>query len=158
MSGKVSRVFFAGSFNPFTKGHADIAMRLLGIFDEIVIGIGANINKPSSRESAQKAAGEIWEWASGQGLVSRVEVLVYTGLTAEAASAKGCACMARGVRNASDFDYEYTLAAANREAFGMETLLMPADPAFAFLSSTLIRDLQTHGRSDIAERWLPKKK
>ena len=80
---------------------------------------------------------------------------MYDGLSAEAAAATGCDIMARGVRTASDFEYEYPLAAANRDAFGIETLLIPADPALSFVSSSIIRDIQNHGREEIAKKYLP---
>lgn len=149
------KVFFAGSFNPFTKGHADIAERLLKIFDEVVVGIGFNIDKPSSKEKAERNAMNIREWARRSGFEERIETVVYDGLTAEEAKKRKACCVARGVRNATDFEYENALAAINRDAFGMETLLIPADPSLAYISSTFIRDLETHGRKDIAEKYMP---
>lgn len=148
-------VFFAGSFNPFTKGHADIVKRLLKIFDRVIIGIGINAEKPASRDVAEKNAQNIINWVSGAGLKEKVDVLIYTGLTAETALNCGAICMARGVRNATDFDYEFSLASINREAFGIETILIPAKPSLSCVSSSVIRDLQNYGREDIAGNYLP---
>lgn len=151
----MKRVFFPGSFNPFTKGHADILNRLLRLSDTAVIGIGVNAEKPSSAETAEKNAEKIAEYLKREGLESRVNVVIYSGLTGEEAKKNGADCMARGVRGATDFEYEYQLAAVNRELFGIETLLIPANPALAGVSSTAARDLQRHGREDLAAKLLP---
>lgn len=150
----MKKIFFPGSFNPFTAGHADILNRLLKMADRVTVGIGVNTDKPSSAESAEKNAEEIRKYLADNKLDDRVEVITYSGLTGEKAVEAGACCMARGVRSASDFDYEYTLASANRDAFGIETILIPADPALSFVSSTIIRDLKKHGRDDIASRYL----
>lgn len=155
MEKRERNIFFAGSFNPFTAGHADIVERLLAIADKVTVGIGVNPDKPGSRPDAMENAASIREWVSAQGLEGRVEVCVYDGLTAEEARRRGAACLARGVRNATDFDYENSLAAINREAFGMDTILFPASPGTAYVSSTMVRELQRYGKESAAARYLP---
>lgn len=147
--------FFAGSFNPFTKGHADILNRLLRIADKVIVGIGMNIEKPSSSKLAESSALNIREYLRRNNLESKVEVVTYTGLTAQEALELKADFLARGVRSGADFEYEYSLAAANRDAFGIETILIPADPRLGFVSSTMIRDLKLHGCDDIADKYLP---
>lgn len=155
MTQKYRKLFFAGSFNPFTRGHADIVERLLALADSVIVGVGFNIDKAMSQEAAEKNASMIREWVVASGLAEQVEVEVYSGLTAEEAKKRGVCCLARGVRNATDFDYEYSLASLNREAFGIDTILLPASPALGVISSTAVRDLEAHGRSDIAKEFLP---
>lgn len=147
--------FFAGSFNPFTRGHADILNRLLRIADKVIVGIGMNIEKPSSSQLAESSALNIREYLRRNNLESKVEVVTYTGLTAQEALKLKANFLARGVRSEADFEYEYSLAAANRDAFGIETILIPADPRLGFVSSTMIRDLKLHGCDDIADKYLP---
>lgn len=147
-------IFFPGSFNPFTKGHADILMRLLKLAEKVIVGIGINPEKPSSSEQAIRNKASIEEYIDNSGVTNRVKVVVYSGLTAEEALKQGATCMARGVRTASDFEFENSLACANRAAFGIETILLPADPALSFVSSSIIRDLLYHGREDIADNFL----
>ena len=147
-------IFFPGSFNPFTKGHADILMRLLKLAEKVIVGIGINPDKPSSSEQAIRNKASIEEYIEISGVTNRVKVVVYSGLTAEEALKQGATCMARGVRTASDFEFENSLACANRAAFGIETILLPADPALSFVSSSIIRDLLYHGREDIADNFL----
>lgn len=154
----MKKIFFAGSFNPFTRGHADIARRLLRLADTLVIGIGVNSDKPESEEAARANARAVSEWLRRVGLADRAEAVVYRGLTAEEALRRNADCLARGVRNATDFDYEYSLAAVNRDAFGIETILVPASPDFSFVSSTAIRDLEYYGRGDLASKYLPEER
>lgn len=151
----MKKVFFPGSFNPFTKGHADIARRLASMADSVVVGIGVNIRKPETKAEAEANAAAIRRWAKDAGLEDKIEVTVYDGLTAEEAVRHGASLIARGVRSAADFEYEFALASANRDAFGIETVLIPADPGLSFVSSTMMRDLIYHGRKDIAKKYLP---
>lgn len=146
-------IFFAGSFNPFTKGHADILNRLLAIGADVIIGVGTNFDKPNSIEQARTNVKEIEIFLLTNKLTDRVKVRAYGGLTAEEALKCGCNCLARGVRNSTDFDYEYSLAAANRDAFGIETLLIPSDPSLSFISSSLIRELAEHGKIQLAKKY-----
>lgn len=148
-------IFYPGTFNPFTKGHADILSRLLPIADKVVIGVGVNIEKPEAAANGEKNAEIIRSYVSEHDLSEKVEVAVYSGLTGEEAIKRGACCIARGVRNSIDFEYEYNLAAANRDAFGIDTILLPASLENGFISSTLIRDLEKHGRTDLTRKYLP---
>lgn len=152
----MKRIFFPGSFNPFTEGHADILRRLLTLADSVIIGIGTNIDKPESASTAKKNLESIEKYIKDCGLEEKVKAIIYTGLTAEEALRQKADCMARGVRSGLDFDYEFQLAAINRDAFGIETILIPADPSLSYVSSTMIRDLEKHKRKDIASRYMPK--
>lgn len=137
--------FFAGSFNPFTPGHADIVCRGLLLFDRIVIGIGVNNEKEDSRFTALQRKAEIEQRYADE---PRVEVTVYYELTVDAALRAGACCLLRGARSAADFDYERNIADANRLlAPGLETVILPARPELACISSTLLRDLARYGRS-----------
>ena len=152
----MKKIFFPGSFNPFTAGHADILERILLLTDKVTVGIGMNIEKQGSKEAAEKNADAIKTYISKKGLEDRVEVLVYSGLTGEVAKKRGADCLVRGVRTSADYEYEYSLAAANRDAFGIETILIPSDPALSFISSTMIRDLIKHNRENLTKKYLPK--
>lgn len=148
-------VFFPGSFNPFTKGHADIVARMLGFVGKVVIGIGINSDKENDADNITSRLEAIRKLYREEVASGCIEVISYTGLTAEKAIEIGADFMVRGVRGCTDFEYEYNLAAANRKAFGIETLLLPGDPTLSFISSSLLRDLKRNNREDIAEEWLP---
>ena len=151
----MNRIFFPGSFNPFTVGHADLLKRMLTLADKVTVGIGVNIDKISESGAAEENKNAIMQFLIKEGLDDRVDVVVYSGLSAEEAIRRGADCLARGVRNATDFDYEYSLASANKEVFGIETVFLAADPKLSFVSSTLVRDLEKNNKKDIASRFIP---
>lgn len=151
----MKKVFFPGSFNPFTKGHADIIERMLKLADKVVIGVGYNSRKPDAEETVAQRTAAIQQLYDRPEYGSRVEVIAYADLTMNTARSIGADCVVRGVRNATDFDYEYSLAAANRKVFGIETILLPADPELGFISSTVVRDLISYGSPELAGEFLP---
>ena len=133
---------FPGSFDPFTKGHADIVTRALALFDEIVVAVGYNEQKPGwmpVEERVEKIR-QIYAYEP------RVKVESYTGLTVEFAKEKGVNAIVRGVRTVADFEYELQMADVNKQLTGIETVLLPASPQFASLSSSVVRELAHFGQ------------
>lgn len=145
----MKKALYAGSFDPFTIGHKSIVDRALDLFDEVVIAIGDNSSKSPFQPVGQRL--EAIKRVYGEN--SRVNTIVYTGLTVDAARNHRCTHLLRGVRSATDFDYERTLADANRNISGLETVLLYTLPELSFVSSSLVRDLIKHGRS--ANEFLP---
>lgn len=135
--------FFAGSFRPFTTGHASIVERGLDIFDRIVIGVGVNASKPDDRTHAEDAAEAIRRVYPGS---DRIDVVVYDDLTVDAAARCGATALLRGVRSTRDFDYERDLADVNRQLSGIETVLLYSLPELAAVSSSIVRELASYGR------------
>lgn len=140
MTPKYRTALFAGSFNPFTVGHKSIVDRILPLCDRVVIGIGINPDKPDEGIEARTAAVE--SIYAGD---PRVSVARYTGLTADFARKCGASFMVRGVRSVADFEYERNLADVNLRISGIETLLLPALPELACISSSMVRELASHG-------------
>lgn len=149
----MNKALFPGSFDPFTRGHADIALRALAIADCLVIGVGFNESKPGASQSALRRVDIIKDWARRAGLDNRIDVMAISGLTADCARQIGAGCIVRGVRDSSDFLYEYNMACVNRQISGVETILLPADPALSTLSSSVVRELEHFGR-DVSD-FLP---
>lgn len=143
---------FAGSFNPFTVGHADIVERGLAIFDHIAICVGINADKKAEAATAPLRAAAIAQLYEGN---QRISVHCWKGLTAEFAKKIGACALLRGVRSVKDYEYERDMADANREVFGVETVILYADPRMAYVSSSLVRELEKYGQ-DISG-FLPKK-
>lgn len=136
----MKRALFAGTFNPFTVGHADIVKRGLELFDEVVIAIGENQDKPSADIDARlQAIRAIYKDQP------RVRVEVYHSLTVDYAREIGADVLLRGVRTVADFEYERQMADANRALAGIETVVLFTRPELAYISSSLVRDLQKHG-------------
>lgn len=146
------KAFFAGSFNPFTIGHADIVDRGLALFDEVVVGVGISVGKSVDEAAVEALTLPIMRLYAGN---ERVRVVHYAGLTVDAARAEGCDFLLRGVRTVKDFEYEQQLADVNRRLEGMETVILLTRPELAMVSSSLVRELEHFGRD--ASRFLPSK-
>lgn len=133
--------FFPGSFDPFTKGHQDIVLRALTLFDEIIIGIGQNSNK-ARYFSLDKMKGYIEQTFIGK----PVRVVTYQDLTANIAKEVGAKFIIRGLRNTTDFEYENSISQVNRHINpALETVFLITSPHLAPISSTIIRDLHRYG-------------
>jgi pantetheine-phosphate adenylyltransferase len=136
---------FPGSFNPFTRGHESLVTRALSTCDGVTIAIGINIEKKDAdTESRVRAIRDLY---AGD---PRIDVVTYSELTGELAKRLGCAFILRGVRNTADFEYEMNMADVNRRLFGIETVLLPALPELAWISSSTARELARFGH-DISE-------
>lgn len=144
------KAFFAGSFNPFTIGHLDIIARGLRLFPEgVVVGIGYNEHKTTHAAMAE-LLDSLRRLLSG---IPGVEVMLYSGLTVEAARNAGAEVLLRSFRNVTDAEYERTLADANRLVSGMETVLLAARPELGTVSSSLVRELRHNGYD--TDRFIP---
>lgn len=134
---------FPGSFDPFTKGHEDIVLRGLQLFDEIVIGIGKNANK-QRYFSLEQMVGWIQETFREY---PAIRVVTYEDLTANVARELGAHFLLRGLRNTTDFEYENSIAQVNRHIYSeVETVFLITSPHLAPISSSIIRDLHRYGQ------------
>ena len=140
---------FPGSFDPFTRGHADIVRRALSMFDGVVVAVGYNEQKQGWMPVTERVEA-IRKVFDGE---PRVEVTSYSGLTIDFARQKGISVIVRGIRSSTDFEYEMQLADVNRRLSGIETILLPTSPELASISSSVVRELARYGR-DISE-FLP---
>ena len=134
-------ILFPGSFNPFTKGHADVVERGLKLFDRVVIAIGYNEQKGGAEDVAQRQ--EIIRAIYQE--EERVEVMAYSDLTCEAARRCGACAILRSVRSLKDYEYELQMADVNRQLTGIDTVVLFARPELASLSSSVVRELQHFG-------------
>lgn len=134
--------FFPGSFDPFTKGHADIVKRGLELVDEIIIGIGYNTNKTRYFE-IEKIENMIHRCFDHD---PRIKILQYNDLTATVAKKHGARFILRGLRNTTDFEYENTISQVNKRlADDVETIFLITSPDYAYISSTIVRELHRFG-------------
>jgi pantetheine-phosphate adenylyltransferase len=133
---------FPGSFDPFTKGHEDIVLRGLNIFDEIIIAMGYNSQKKRHFE-IDDMLGKIKNCFSAY---DNIHVDKYTELTAAYANNHGVKYLLRGLRNTTDFEYENSIAMVNKDLYSeLETVFLITSPKFAFISSTIIREVHIYG-------------
>ncbi|HZY79416.1 MAG TPA: pantetheine-phosphate adenylyltransferase [Cyclobacteriaceae bacterium] len=134
---------FAGSFDPFTRGHEDIVLRGLKVFDEIVIAIGYNSQKSTRYFPIEVMVDKITQTFKGN---PNIKVITYSELTAELARKMGARYLLRGLRNTTDFEYENSVAQVNRHLNAdLESVFLITSPQFASISSTLIREVHRYG-------------
>ncbi len=139
-------LLFAGSFNPFTRGHLRIVERALGLAAGVIVAIGTNPEKKDAPDTLERAEAIRKALESlGPELAERTGVCSYSGLTAEFARSVGATTLLRGVRDVKDFEYERNLADINLKVLGMDTILLCAEPEYSFISSSAVRELASHG-------------
>jgi len=144
---------FPGSFDPFTKGHEDIVLRGLQLFDEIIIAIGYNSQK-STRYFEIDSMVDYIDTAFSD--YPSIRVLKFSELTAEFARKNGARFLLRGLRNTTDFEYENSISQVNRQLYKeMESVFLITTPQLAWISSSIIRDVHRYG-GDVSE-FLPYK-
>jgi len=143
MTEMMRTALFPGSFDPFTKGHYDIVIRGLAIFDRIIISIGHNSKKNKRYFDIDWMVGKI-----NAAFVDevRVETEVYDELTAELAKKYGAGFILRGLRNTTDFEYENSISQINRYLNEeLETIFLITSPMLAPISSSIIREVHRYG-------------
>lgn len=131
-----------GSFDPITVGHYDYILRAAAMFDKVVVAVSCNTEKSYMFDS--KTRMDFIEKAFAH--LDNVTVTEDLGWAADLAAKHGADVIVKGVRNGTDLDYEYTIACINKEVSGVETLFIPSDPRYSFISSTMVRELIKHGK------------
>jgi pantetheine-phosphate adenylyltransferase len=141
---------FPGTFDPVTLGHIDIINRAIPLFDKIYVGIGINSSKSPmfSAEQRMEWFKEIYKDTPN------VESVIYDGLTVNYCKTINAHFILRGIRYVSDFEYEKTIADANRTLDpGIETIFLTGEPKYTSVASTIVRDIIRNGGN--ASPFLP---
>ncbi|MBL7862418.1 MAG: pantetheine-phosphate adenylyltransferase [Cyclobacteriaceae bacterium] len=133
---------FPGSFDPFTKGHEDIVLRGLTLFDDIIVAIGYNSGKSQRYFPVEFMVEKIKETFKNQPSIS---VQTFSELTAEFAKRNKARYLLRGLRNTTDFEYENSISQVNRNLNPeLESVFLITSPAFAAISSSIIREVHRY--------------
>ncbi len=130
-----------GSFDPPTLGHLDIIGRVAGLFDEVTVAVLINPDKTGLfdvEERLDLLRRITAEWPN-------VRVDSFSGLLVDYCTSRGIQVIVKGLRAVSDFDYELQMAQMNSGLAGVDTLFMPTDPTYSFLSSSLVKQVATYG-------------
>ena len=144
---------FPGSFDPFTKGHEDIVLRGLQLFDEIIIAIGYNSQKSTRYFEIDMMVDQIGTTFKDY---PSIKIVKFSELTAEFARKNGARFLLRGLRNTTDFEYENSISQVNRQLYKeMESVFLITSPQLAWISSSIIREVHRYG-GDVTE-FLPYK-
>lgn len=133
---------FAGSFDPITKGHKDIVLQAMPLFDEIIIAIGVNIDKKYAFPLEKRI-----KWIENTfAEYPKVKVVSYQGLTVDFCKNMNAGFIIRGLRNTTDFEYESIIAEANKKLNPeVETVFFLANPNLRCVSSSVVRDIIKNG-------------
>ncbi|MDR2897021.1 MAG: pantetheine-phosphate adenylyltransferase [Propionibacteriaceae bacterium] len=137
------KAVLAGSFDPFTLGHLDLAIRTLGFCDQVVVACAVNTSKsglidPDLRQSM------ISQSLHEAGLTGASCALV-DGLLVDFCRRESINLIVRGARFASDFEQEWAMAAINATLAPIETVILPASATVGFISSTMVRSVWLAG-------------
>jgi pantetheine-phosphate adenylyltransferase len=136
----VHRAVCPGSFDPVTNGHLDIIRRAARLFDELVIAIGVNPRK-SGLFSVNERVSML---RSSTSELANVSVATFTGLLVDFCRDRDIEAIVKGVR-VVDFEYEVQMAQMNHRLTGVETVLLPTNAEYAFLSSSLVKEVASYG-------------
>ncbi len=133
---------YPGTFDPITHGHTDILTRAVRLFDEVVIGIAENVDKRPlfSLDERINLASQVTSGLDG------VRVVGFNDLLVDCASREGAKVILRGLRAVSDFEYEFQMAAMNRNLNAdIETVFMTPLENHTFISASLVKEIARLG-------------
>ncbi|MDU7361122.1 MAG: pantetheine-phosphate adenylyltransferase [Propionibacteriaceae bacterium] len=142
----MAKVVYAGSFDPITLGHVDVAERAQKLFGDVVVAVGRNSSKTYVFDYEERI--DLVRGALQHLEGVRVEPL--TGLLVDFARRHDAVAIVKGLRFGADFDYELQQAHMNHSLTGIETVLLPASKDFVTLSSTILREVFRLG-GDVAD-------
>lgn len=136
------KFLFPGTFDPPTHGHIMLIKRSAALCDHLIVGVGKNLSKTNSILTVEERIEALKHETS---LLKNVEIMSFSGLVVDFAKQVEATVLIKGLRSSSDVEYEMQMAQANRKLSGIDTLFLMADTGTAHISSTLIRELASHG-------------
>ncbi|HRP76430.1 MAG TPA: pantetheine-phosphate adenylyltransferase [Rhodocyclaceae bacterium] len=138
---------YPGTFDPFTRGHEDLVRRASRLFDRIIVAIAASRGKAPIFNLDERVAIAREVLAP----FSNVEVTGFDGLLMDFLNARGARLILRGLRAASDFEYEFQMAGMNRKLYpDVETVFLTPADEYMFISATMVREI-AHLGGDVSK-------
>ncbi|MBQ1303223.1 MAG: pantetheine-phosphate adenylyltransferase [Firmicutes bacterium] len=138
----MKKLMYTGSFDPMTKGHADLIKRGAKLADELIVGIIQNVNKKTLFTIEERR--ELVESVTAS--LDNVRVVTFEGLLADYLRANEIPAVLRGLRATLDFEYEIQMAQINSKLYkGMETVFLMTDERYSYISSSAVRELYSLG-------------
>jgi pantetheine-phosphate adenylyltransferase len=138
---------YTGTFDPLTNGHIEVVRAAASLCDELVIAIGIHPGKTPIFSAEERA--ELITQSCSEILVKlscKLSVRTFSGLAVEVARDAGAHYLIRGLRDATDFDYEMQMAGMNKAmAPEIQTIFLPASPAVRHITATLVRQIASLG-------------
>lgn len=138
---KVRVAVYPGTFDPITMGHEDIVRRAANLFDQVIVAVAGSTSKQTLFSLQERVA-----LAESVFHGDNIRVVGFDGLLMQFVQSQGAQMVIRGLRAASDFEYEFQLAGMNRKLYPkLETLFMTPAEEFMFISSSLVREVARLG-------------
>ncbi len=141
-SKSISRVIYPGTFDPITNGHLDLIERAASMFDEVIIAVAASPSKNTLFTLEERVA-------FAKAVTSHLDNVTtkgFSGLMVDFAKAEGATVLVRGLRTTVDFEYEFGLTNMYRRLMpGLESVFLTPAEEYAFISSSLVREVAIHG-------------
>ncbi len=138
----MATALYAGTFDPVTYGHLDVVRRAASLFDKVIVGVSVNPRKAplfSMEERAEMLREVCTEFTN-------VDVAIVPGLVVEFARTVGAKVIVRGLRAASDFEFELQMASTNRElAPEVETIFFTPAPRYHYISASIVAEIASFG-------------
>ena len=132
---------YPGTFDPITLGHEDVVLRAANLFDEVIVGVAGSTNKQTLFSLEERV-----EMAKSVFTTGNVKVIGFNTLLMKFVQDQGAQMVIRGLRAASDFEYEFQLAGMNRKLYPQfETLFLTPAEQYMFVSSSLVREVAKLG-------------
>jgi pantetheine-phosphate adenylyltransferase len=142
-----NRAVYPGSFDPMTRGHLDVIERAAAIFDTVLVAVVVNPQKREPLFTLDERERMIRDAVAH---LSNVQVTHFRGLLADFVRVAGANVIVKGLRVVSDFESEMSTALMNRSLSGVDTVFLPSDPKWSFVSSTLVKEVYNLG-ADVAD-------
>ncbi len=130
-----------GSYDPPTNGHIDVIRRTAAIFDRVIVSVVENPSKSPLFTTSERV--QLFRESLPE--LSNVEYDVFGGLLVDHVTDRGIDVVVKGLRTSSDFDYELAMAQMNASIKGVETVFIPTNPTWSYLSSSLVREVARLG-------------
>ncbi|MCB9192796.1 MAG: pantetheine-phosphate adenylyltransferase [Flavobacteriales bacterium] len=141
---------FPGSFDPITKGHEDIILRAVPLFDEIVVAIGTNSSKKYMYTQERRLEMIRFTFRNEP----KVKVDTYLGMTVDYCKEVGATHLLRGLRTSADFEFERSIAHINQTLYpDLDTVFLLSLQEYSAINSTIVRDILINGGD--ASRFVP---
>ncbi|MBK6962378.1 MAG: pantetheine-phosphate adenylyltransferase [Bacteroidales bacterium] len=136
------RAVFPGSFDPITKGHENIILRAIPLFDEIIVAVGLNIEKKGYFKVDDRI-----NWIKDVFADSpKIKVESYSGLTVDFCRMVNATYILRGLRTSADFEFERTVGQVNKKLHpDIETIFLLTTPEYTSINSSIVRDVYKNG-------------
>jgi pantetheine-phosphate adenylyltransferase len=129
---------YPGSFDPLTLGHLDVIERAAAVFPRVLVAVVVN---PQKREPLFTLEERKQMILSATKHIGNVDVADFRGLLADFAKSAGAGVIVKGLRVVSDFENEMSTALMNRSLSGIDTMFVPSDPKYSFVSSSLVKEV-----------------